>query len=48
MPAFVGDFGNGLEEDEAVAHLAMANLRLEDWFKPFRDEVPVHPYVAGE
>jgi hypothetical protein len=37
---------DGLEADEAVAHLAMANLRFEDWFRPFRDEVPVHPYVA--
>ena len=37
---------DGLEEDEAVSHLAMANLRFEDWFRPFRDEIPVHPYIA--
>ena len=37
---------DGLEEDEAVSHLAMANLRFEHWFRPFRDEIPVPPYVA--
>jgi len=39
---------DGLEDDEAVAHLAIANLRFEDWFRPFRDEIPVHPYVTEE
>ena len=38
---------DGMEEDESVAHLALANLRFKDWFTPFQDEVPVHPYVAG-
>jgi hypothetical protein len=37
---------DGLEEDDAVSHLAMANLRFEDWFRPFQDEIPVHPYVV--
>jgi hypothetical protein len=37
---------DGLEEDESIAHLALTNLRFKDWFTPFRDEVPVHPYVA--
>ena len=37
---------DGIENDESVAHLAMANLRFEDWFRPFRDEIPVHPYLT--
>jgi hypothetical protein len=37
---------DGLEDDDAVSHLAMANVRFEGWFRPFRDEIPVHPYVA--
>ncbi len=39
---------DGIEETEAGERLAMANLRFEDWFRPFRDEVPVHPYVTEE
>jgi hypothetical protein len=39
---------DGLEEDDRVAHMAMANLRFEEWFGPFRDEEPVHPYLADE
>ena len=37
---------DGIEDTGAGARLAMANLRFEDWFRPFRDEIPVHPYVG--
>jgi hypothetical protein len=39
---------DGLEDDDWVADLALANLRFEEWFRPFRDGVPIHPYVAEE
>jgi hypothetical protein len=39
---------DGVEDAEEVAHLAMANLSFTEWFRPFRDEIPVHPYVAEE
>lgn len=37
---------DGLEDDESVSHLAMANLRFEAWFSSFRDDSLVHPYLS--
>lgn len=42
-PAWDGieDYGNELTGGQA----RLVNLRFDDWFRPFREEVPVHPYV---
>jgi hypothetical protein len=37
---------DGVEAGELAQRLALANLSFEDWFKPFREGDPVHPYVA--
>lgn len=37
---------DGIEESELAEHLHLANLRFEDWFKPFANVPYVHPYVA--
>lgn len=37
---------DGIEDTAVGRNLAMANLHFGDWFSPFRDENPVHPYVA--
>lgn len=37
---------DGFEDSEAADRLGMGNLRFDDWFKPFRDSVPVHPYLV--
>jgi hypothetical protein len=37
---------DGIEESELADHLRMANLRFDDWFKPFANVPYVHPYVA--
>jgi len=36
---------DGIEDSEVGEYLRMANLHLADWFKPFRESDPVHPYV---
>jgi hypothetical protein len=36
---------DGIENSELGQKLGMAHLRFEDWFRPFRGEDPVHPYV---
>jgi hypothetical protein len=36
---------DGVEDSPAAGWLGMSNLRFEDWFKPFRATVPVHPYL---
>jgi hypothetical protein len=35
---------DGIEGSERGRRLGMANLGYDDWFVPFRDEDPVHPY----
>lgn len=37
---------DGIEESEMADWLRMANLRFEDWFKPFANVPFVHPFVA--
>jgi hypothetical protein len=37
---------DGVEDSPAAGWLGMSNLRFEDWFKPFRATVPVHPYLT--
>lgn len=37
---------DGIEESEIGEHLRLANLRFEDWFKPFANVPYVHPFVA--
>jgi len=37
---------DGIEDSERGRRLGMANLRHDDWFTPFRDEDPVHPYSS--
>lgn len=37
---------DGIEESEMAEFSGMANLRFEDWFKPFANVPYVHPYVA--
>ncbi len=38
-------FESRLVDLEGSAAEGLANLRFKDWFEPFRDEDPVHPYV---
>jgi hypothetical protein len=38
---------DGIDESEHGRQLGMANLRYDDWFIPFRDEDPVHPYNSA-
>jgi hypothetical protein len=39
---------DGLSDSELGRDLGMASLDFKDWFKPFRPENPVHPYVDLE
>lgn len=36
---------DGIEDSDTAREEGMANLAFDDWFKPFREEYPVHPYV---
>jgi len=38
---------DGLSDSELGRFLGMASLNFKDWFKPFRPEHPVHPYVKA-
>ena len=38
---------DGIEDTDRGQMLGMANLRPGDWFEPFRDEDPVHPYNSS-
>jgi hypothetical protein len=38
---------DGIEETEQGRSMGLANLRFKNWFRPFRDDEPVHPYVRG-
>src|SRR5208282_1706491 len=46
MLLFQGSW-DGIEESEIGEALGMANLRFQDWFKPFNDrpEYRVHPFL---
>ena len=37
---------DGIEESKHGQRLGMANLGYDDWFRPFRDDDPVHPYSS--
>jgi hypothetical protein len=37
---------DGIEDSEHVQRLGMANVRYDDWFMPFCDQDPVHPYSS--
>lgn len=39
---------NGIQHMPAQRSLGTANLDFEDWFRPFRDAVPVHPYAGPD
>jgi hypothetical protein len=38
---------DGIDVSERGRRLGIANLRHDDWFEPFREEVPVHPYSSS-
>jgi hypothetical protein len=38
---------DGIEESEVGTYMGMTSLRFDDWFKPFRDTDPVHPWLAA-
>lgn len=37
---------DGIDEDPAFAHMGIAPMGINDWFKPFNDERFVHVYAA--
>jgi hypothetical protein len=37
---------DGIEDSDSAREEGMANLPFDDWFKPFREKYPVHPYVT--
>jgi hypothetical protein len=37
---------DGIEDSEHGRRLGVANLRYDEWFLPFRDDAPVHPYTS--
>jgi hypothetical protein len=39
---------DGIEDSDTAREEGMANLAFDDWFKPFREEYPVHPYVEPD
>jgi hypothetical protein len=36
---------DGIEDSDTGRDMRVANLAFDVWFKPFREEYPVHPYV---
>ena len=38
---------DGVEDSELGRRLGVANLRFDEWFHPFRDQIPVHPYSSA-
>ena len=38
---------DGIDEGEVGRYLGMGSLGFEEWFRPFREEEPVHPYVEN-
>ena len=47
LPFALRSARDGIETTEAGRNLALANLELRNWFRPFREDVPVHPYAEG-
>jgi len=39
---------DGIEDSDTARDEGMANLAFDDWFKPFRQTDPVHPYVESD
>jgi len=39
---------DGIEDSDTAREEGMANLAFDDWFKPFRETHPVHPYVEPD
>jgi hypothetical protein len=39
---------DGIEDSDAGRDMRVANLAFDDWFRPFRETDPVHPYVEPE
>jgi hypothetical protein len=39
---------NGIQHVPAQQSLGTTNLDFENWFRPFRDAVPVHPYAGPD
>src|SRR5690554_2532568 len=39
---------DGIEDSDTGRDVRVANLAFDDWFKPFREEYPVHPYVEPD
>jgi hypothetical protein len=39
---------DGIEDSDTGRDMRVANLAFDDWFKPFREGHPVHPYVEPD
>ena len=39
---------DGIEDSDTGRDMRVANLAFDDWFKPFREGYPVHPYVEPD
>ena len=39
---------DGIEDSDTAREEGMANLAFDDWFNPFREGYPVHPYVEPD
>ena len=37
---------DGIEDSDTGRDMRVANLAFDDWFKPFRETDPIHPYLA--
>jgi hypothetical protein len=37
---------DGIEDSDIGREEGMANLAFDDWFNPFNDDLPVHPYLG--
>ena len=38
---------DGVEDSVVGRRLGVANLHFDEWFQPFREQVPVHPYSSA-
>lgn len=39
---------DGIEDSQQGRDARVVNLKFEEWFEPFYDAMPVHPYVASD
>ncbi|GBE21017.1 hypothetical protein BMS3Bbin01_00358 [bacterium BMS3Bbin01] len=39
---------DGIEDSHTGRDMRVANLAFDDWFRPFRETDPVHPYVESD